>query len=147
SQMATATPTPTPTPTPTATATPEPSISSDASPTPMVSPGASPTASPSTLSSLYAGAMRFQLVASGGQCWISLKADGGDTEHILLNDGQNREFMANEKVIFNSLGNYTAVRIMVNGRQINFAKLLPKQKGVVARNVVITKDNYEQFLD
>lgn len=137
-------------PTPVATVTPEASISTEASPTPTTSPGASPEASPEaspTPTSLSPGAMRFQLVASGGQCWVSLKADGGDTEHLLLDEGDNREFTANEKVIFNSLGNYTAVRMTINGRQVNFAKLLPKQKGVVAKNVVITKDNYQQYLD
>ena len=136
-------------PTPIATTSPEPTVLSDASPSPIVSPEASPDASPaasSTPAPLSPGAMRLQLIANGSQCWISVKADEGKTEEILLNEGENREFMVNEKVVF-VLGNYTALRMTINGRQINFEKLLPRQKGVVARNVVITKDNYQQFLD
>ena len=38
-------------------------------------------------------------------------------------------------------------KITINGRVIKHAKLVPNQKGIVARNVVITKDNYQQFVD
>jgi cytoskeletal protein RodZ len=136
-------------PTPEATATPD-ALAATTSPTPAALPDASPGASPAgspTPVVVPPGAMRMQLIASGGQCWISLKADGAPTEQILLNDGDNREFAVNERVIFNSLGNYPAVRISINGRLLNFSKLFPNQKGVVAKNVVITKDNYQQFLD
>ncbi len=133
-------------PAPVATATPEPSVAAAVSPeaSPAASPGAGPTPTPALVPP---GAMRMQLIASGGQCWISLKADSAPTEQILLNDGDNREFAVNERVIFNSLGNFPAVRISINGRQLNSSKLFPNQKGVVAKNVVITKDNFQQFLD
>ncbi|MGH9839861.1 MAG: helix-turn-helix domain-containing protein [Blastocatellia bacterium] len=127
-------------PTPTPTATPEPSVAAAVSP--EASPGTGPTLAP-----LPPGAIRMQLIASGGQCWISLKTDNAPEEQILLNDGDNREFAVNERVIFNSLGNYPAIRISINGRQLNSAKLFPDQKGVVAKNVIITKDNFQQFLD
>lgn len=137
SQVATATPTPE------STATPD-TANASVSPLPP-SPEASPAASPTP--EAPAGAMRLQLVASGGQCWISIKTDEGPTEQVLLNDGDNREFMVNEKVLFKSLGNYPAVRMTINGKTVNFSKLLPPMKGVVAKNVVITKETYQQYLD
>lgn len=132
----------TPTPTPVATPTLDAALST--SPSPGASPEASPTASPLEVPP---GAMRLQLTASGGQCWISLKTDRNSVEQITLNDGDTREFAVNERVFFNSLGNFPVVRMTIDGRTVNFAKLLPKQLGVVAKNVVITKDNYQQFLD
>jgi cytoskeleton protein RodZ len=134
-------------PEPVVTPSPEPTALAEVSPAP--SPFASPGASPDATAPLVAppDAMRLQLTASGGQCWISMKTDDAATEQLLLNDGENREFAANERVTFNSLGNYPAVRISINGRPVNFTKLLPNQKGVIAKNVVITKDNFQQFLD
>jgi cytoskeleton protein RodZ len=132
------------TPLPVVTPTPEQALS----PTPTGSPNASPAASPTpTLAPIPAGALRLELAATGGQCWISLKVDDEVTQQVLLNDGDKRDFAVNEKVLFNSLGNYPAVRMTINGRPVNFAKLLPNQKGVVAKNVVITKEQYEQFVD
>lgn len=130
------------TPIPVISPTPEPTGSATPSGSPTPSPEPSPTPAP-----LPGDAMRLQLTASGGQCWISMIVDEGNTQQVLLNEGDKREFAVNEKVIFNSLGNYPAVRMTINGRPVNFAKLLPNQKGVVAKNVTISKEQYEQFVD
>lgn len=127
-----------PTPQPTATATP--SASPDASPT------ASPEASPSP-ESTPANGLRVQVIANGGDCWINFQTDGGKTENVTLKQGENRDFEATEKLRFLRLGNLPALNILINGKRANPDKLAPNRKGVVVDNVLITKDNFQQFLD
>lgn len=130
SQLATAVmPTPPVTPTP---------------PTPEASPTATPEASPTP--DVPAGAMRVLVIASS-ECWIQFKPDAAAAQQALLNAGDTREFVVNDRILFPTLGNLPGLRITINGRAVNFSKLLPTQKSVVAKNVVITKENYQQFLD
>jgi cytoskeletal protein RodZ len=124
------------TPTPTPNGSPEPGLS------PL--PGASPTTTPPLNSS--AGAMRLLMIAGNDQCWVQVAADTAEPEEATLQPGDVREFNANEKFVLN-IGNYPALKITINGRQLNVTKFLPNQKSVVAKNVVITKDNYQQFVD
>jgi cytoskeletal protein RodZ len=124
------------TPTPTPNVSPEPGLSP--------SPGASPSITP--LLNSTGGAMRLQMIAGSDQCWVQVAVDTMDPEETTLLPGDVREFNANEKFVL-SIGNYPALRITINGRPLNVAKILPNQKSVVAKNVVITKDNYQQFVD
>ncbi len=126
-------------PTPTPTATPNAAASAEATPAVSPSPGNLSTAAP-------AGALRLQLIAGNEQCWVKVGTDEARAEEATLLPGDVREFNATQKLTLN-LGNIPAIRATINGRTINFAKLLPNQKGVVAKNVVITKDNYLQFVD
>lgn len=139
-----ATPTPDTTPTPDAAASPTPdaSASPGASPTPETSPspGASPALTPPP------GGMVVQLTATSGECWISVKPDGLNTQQALLKAGETKEVMAYEKVLMN-LGNYPALNIKVNGRNVNPEKLVPNRSSVIVKNVVITKDNFQGFYD
>lgn len=139
-----ATPTPETTPTPDGggSATPDPSASPGASPTPDTSPspGASPAITPPP------GGMVVQLTATSGECWISVKPDGLNTQQALLKAGETKEVMAYEKVLMN-LGNYPALNIKVNGRNVNPEKLVPNRSSVIVKNVVITKDNFQGFFD
>jgi cytoskeleton protein RodZ len=143
-KIAVATPSPETTPTPDAAAspTPDPSASPGASPTPEASPspGASPAMTPPP------GGMVVQLTATSGECWISVKPDGLNTQQALLKAGETKEVMAYEKVLMN-LGNYPALNIKVNGRNVNPEKLVPNRSSVIVKNVVITKDNFQGFFD
>lgn len=130
--------TPTPEPSPSATATPDPNASPslDASPSPEASPSVTPPAS----------GLLVALTANGSDCWISVKADGLNTQQVLLKAGETKEVTVLEKVILN-LGNYPALNIKVNGRTVNPDKLAPNRTSVIVKNVVITKDNFQAFYD
>ncbi|MBI1761232.1 MAG: helix-turn-helix domain-containing protein [Acidobacteria bacterium] len=145
-KVAAASPTPevTPTATPDAAASPTPEVSPSpgASPTPEASPspGAAPALTPPP------GGMIVQLTATSGECWISVKPDGLNTQQALLKAGETKEVTAYEKVLMN-LGNYPALNIKVNGRTVNPEKLAPNRTSVIVKNVVITKDNFQGFFD
>ncbi len=109
-------------------------------PTPEVSPSTAPA------SNLQASGLKLQLIANSQQCWVKIERDAEKPEEATLQPGDAREYTANEKIVLN-LGNYPAVRVTINGRSVNFAKMLPNQKSVVAKNVVLTKENYQQFID
>jgi len=135
---------PSPTPTATPTATPVAAESPSASPSPEAS--ASPTPSPESDRAAAEG-LRVQLIANGGDCWVNFQTDSGKTENVTLRQGENRDFLANEKLKFIRLGNLPALNIVINGKRANPDKIAPNRKGLVVNNVVITKDNYQQFLD
>ncbi len=145
------TPTPAPptTRTPTPGQTPEVTASPSSSPTPGGSPAPSATASPtpSPTAEAPAGAMRVQLTAPIEEVWIKVKTDGKEAEAMLLHRGESREFDVNEEIIFLTIGRVQSLRIAVNGRNMDFVKLLPNPKASRADNVVITKDNYQQYLN
>jgi cytoskeletal protein RodZ len=139
----------TPTPTPAGAATPAQGASPGASASPSASPTASPSATPEaspTPEGASAGPMRVQLVAPSEDVWVSVRPDGGKAQQMILKAGDTREFDVNEKLVL-SIGRAPSLRIVVNGRTVDNAKLLPNLKGIIATNVVITKDNYQQFLN
>jgi cytoskeletal protein RodZ len=109
------------------------------------SPAASPEASPSPAQA-PPGAMRVMLTATTEDCWISIKPDSEKAEQFTMAPGDVREFNVNEKLVM-VIGKVTALRITINGRIVNYGKLLPDLKGVVAENVIITKENYQEYLD
>jgi hypothetical protein len=63
-----------------------------------------------------------------------------------LKQGETKEITANEKLVL-YLGNYPALSIKINGKPVNPDKLVPNRTGVVVKNLVITKDNLQSFLD
>lgn len=121
----------------TATATPDLATNPDASP----SPGASPALTPPP------GGMLVRLEAVGSECWVTVKPDGFNTRQQLIKPGEPFEFVANEKMFFPIMGNYPALNIKINGRTVNPDKLAPNRTSVVVKNVFISKDNYQSFLD
>jgi cytoskeletal protein RodZ len=123
-------------PTPLSTVAPDP----NASPAPGVSPATA------AVSNLTGEAMRLQLIATDERCWVKVATDEAEPEEVTLQPGDVREFNASEKFVID-LGNLPALRITINGRQVNVTKLFPDQKSVVVKNAVITKDNYQQFVD
>ncbi|HEU0174173.1 MAG TPA: RodZ domain-containing protein [Blastocatellia bacterium] len=130
---------------PGATASPS---SSPGSPSPGVSPtpdaSASPTPSPTP--DVAAVAMRVQLSAPTEEVWLKVKADDKEAEQMLLQPGKSREFDVNQEIIL-SIGRVQSLRIAINGRNMDFVKLLPNPKAIRASNVVIKKDNYQQYLN
>ncbi|MFN0088227.1 MAG: RodZ domain-containing protein [Blastocatellia bacterium] len=117
-------------------------------PLPEATPEPSPTASPEASPTLEvpAGALRVRVIATG-ECWIQVKPDAAAPEQALLIAGDTRDFAVNDRIVFLTVGNTEGIRVTINDRIVNFSKLLPAQTSVVAKNVVITKENYQQFLD
>jgi len=109
-----------------------------APPSPDVAPTPSPTPS---------GEMRVQLTAPIEDVWIKVKTDNKEAEQMTLQRGETREFNASEKIVFLSIGRVQSLRVAINGRNMDFVKLLPNPKVTVANNVVITKDNYQQYIN
>ena len=130
----------TPTPAPSAV-TPTPGTSPEATASPSSSPPGSPTPSPTP-----AGAMRVQLTAPTEEVWLKIKSDGKEAEQMLLQPGKSREFDVSEEVIL-SIGRVQSLKIAINGRNLDFVKFLSNPKATRASNVVINKDNYQQYLN
>jgi cytoskeleton protein RodZ len=124
--------------------TPEPG-SSQAVLTSKPVPQASVTPEPGQ-SGLLASAMRMKLSAKDQRCWVRVTADTTYPDETILRPGELREYNANEKFVI-SLGNLPTITIIINGREVDNGKFAPNMRGVVARDVIITKDNYEQFLN
>src|SRR5262249_14146787 len=120
----------TPTPTPAGAETPASSASPDASATPSGSPTGTPEASP-TPTSASAGPMRVQLVAPSEDVWISIKPDSEKAQQMILKPGDTRDFNVNEKMVL-SIGRVPSLRITINGRNVDYGKLLPNLKGIHA---------------
>jgi cytoskeletal protein RodZ len=122
------------------TPTPQPTET----PTPVESPGASPTPTPTPEN---ISGLRLQLTAGQEDCWISFRTDGGKNEQVTIARGETREFLANEKINFIRIGNLPVLNILVNGRRLSIEKLAPNRQGLVVDNVVISKDNYQGFIE
>src|SRR5262245_10316340 len=131
--------TPTPSATPEATASPSSKLPGSPTPGDTASPTPSPT--PET----PAGAMRVQLTAPIEDVWFKIKADDNQAEGI-LNRGESREFDVSEEIIL-STGRVQSLKITINGRNLDLVKFLTNPKATVARNVVINKGNYQQYLN
>lgn len=144
SQIVGATPSPIATISPSPELTPSPSLSTVVtdSPTPTVevSPAsASPSASASPAPPLT-GNLQVKIQIGENPCWLKVKSDANPPAEGTLNPGDVREFAASEKLIM-SFGNAVGITATLNGRPMK----LPLTKGV-SSYVVITKDNYQNFL-
>jgi hypothetical protein len=51
-----------------------------------------------------------------------------------------------EEIIL-SIGRVQSLKIAINGRNLDFVKFLSNPKATRASNVVINKDNYQQYLN
>ncbi|MGE0103536.1 MAG: helix-turn-helix domain-containing protein [Blastocatellales bacterium] len=92
------------------------------------------------------GDLKVQLTATSAQCWLSASLDKGKSEQMLLNPGDVREFTVTDSLVLN-IGNMPALNVRINGRLADPAKLAPNLRNVVAENVVISKENYRQFVE
>lgn len=105
-----------------------------------------PTATPQSEDLAVANELKVQLIANTEQCWLSAKVDNEKSQQMLLNPGDVREFTVTDKLVLN-IGNMPALNIRINGKLANPEKLAPNRKSVVAENVVITKGNFQQFVE
>ena len=133
---------------PTASPDSSPTSSPNGSPSPAGSPEASPTVTPSPSPSPMApgDAIRVQLTAPEEEVWLSVKSDGKKADRMILKRGEAREYDVSEKIVL-SIGRVQSLRISINGRNVDFSKLLSNPKAIVATDIVITKENYQQFLN
>lgn len=143
-----------PTPTPAASPTVSPATSPGASPT--VSPGApspaasgspgiapSPGASPAVPAPPLTGALQLKIQAKDGECWVKVKTDAKPNgEMALLKPGESREFASNDRLVVN-VGNVMTMDAFLNGRPAKFA---PNRGKVSLESLIITKENYSQFV-
>jgi transcriptional regulator with XRE-family HTH domain len=106
-------------------------------PVPTATPTPEPTAEPPGL--------RLQLAANDAQCWVDVTVDESEPDMALINPGDVREYIANQKLKF-TLGYVPALKISLNGRQVKVDKIVTGAKSTVAKNVVVTKDNYLEFV-
>ncbi len=120
----------------TSTQSPATTSSVGASPSPSL-PGATTPAPPLT------GALQLKLQAKDGECWIKVRADANPkSEMVTLKPGEIREISGNDRLIVN-IGNVTTLDAYLNGRPIR----INANKGkFIAESVVITKENYQQFI-
>ena len=65
---------------------------------------------------------------------------------MLLQRGQSREFDVSQEIIL-SIGRVQSLKIAINGRNMDFVRLLSNPKATRAFNVRINKDNYQQYLN
>lgn len=140
------TPTPGISPAPESSASPIPTPSESPSPTtsPSASAATSPTVSPTPAGSPspappLTGNLQVKVQIGSEPCWLKVWVDSNRPADGVLNPGDVREFSASDKLIM-SFGNAVGVTATLNGRPMK----LPL-KGVTSY-VVLTKDNYQTFL-
>jgi transcriptional regulator with XRE-family HTH domain len=123
---------------------PGPNPAAGASPEASGSPTVSPAISPSPAPPL-SGALMLKLQAKDGDCWVKVKTESDPKgKERILKPGEAVEFLANEKLMV-SVGNLTTLEAILNGRPARIPSNSKKSK-LVAENVTITRDNYQQFL-
>lgn len=115
----------------TSTETPSPTATPAISP----SPGGTPSPAP-----LLTGNLQVKVQIGSEPCWLKVWIDANRPADGVLNPGDVREFTASEKMIL-SFGNAVGVTATLNGRPMK----LPITKGTQSY-VVLTKDNYQNFL-
>lgn len=111
---------------PTATPTPEPTVA--ATPTPTPTPEA-------------AQDLRLRVVASSGDCWMRITSDEAPPVTKILRVGESEEFVASERLLID-LGNVLVLTAELNGRPM---KLEPNVGKTRLKNIVLTKENYQQY--
>lgn len=120
---------------------PSPTVTESTTPTasPGNSPVPTPSSSPSPAPSLT-GNLQVKVQVGSEQCWLKVWVDEVPPVNGILNPGDVREFSAANKLKL-SFGNATGITATLNGRPMK----LPITKGTQSY-VVLTKDNYQNFL-
>jgi len=105
-------------------------------PTPSPTPAATPE---------YEGLV-LRVETGDAPCWMRITRDAEPAEESIQAPGQVREFSARERMTVN-LGNLPTLLITVNGRPLNQAKVLKFPKSVVVTNLLLTRENYLNYVD
>jgi cytoskeleton protein RodZ len=122
-------------------ATPVPVAPSPASTEGTATESPSPSPSPSPTATPELSELRLRIAATNGDCWTRIKVDDQSPLEKIIRSGETADYVATQKLTID-LGNVIAVSAEINGRLM---KLEPT-KGVQLKNVVINKENYQQFL-
>jgi cytoskeletal protein RodZ len=80
-------------------------------------------------------------IAAQGDCWISVRADDAEPQRRTLHQGESLSLSANTRLIITA-GNVPRLKVTINGQSV----ALP-QTGVVAREVVITPNTLQRFVN
>jgi cytoskeletal protein RodZ len=111
---------------------------------PSVTPTPGATASP-TPSPTPANAMRVQLSAPTEEVWLKVKPDDKEAKQLILKRGESLEYDVSDKIIL-SIGRVQSLKVTIDGREWDLVKALPNPNAITASDLVIPKDNYQQFL-
>jgi len=131
---------------PVATSTPD-AVPAE-TPGPTAAPSvAAPTTTPSLAPTVQTAsappdALRVKLQAQDAECWIKVKTDGNKPDTKILRPGEAQDYVATDKLVLN-LGNLPSLSVTLNGQRMK----VPTKNGTVAENVIITKDNYQKFIE
>jgi cytoskeleton protein RodZ len=109
-------------------------------PTPTATPEATASPTPSPTPETPASGMRVQLTAPDEEVWLKVKPDDKEAKQMTLQRGESREFDVSEEIIL-SIGRVQSLKIAINGRNMDFVRLLSNPKATRAFNVRINKDN------
>lgn len=109
-------------------------------PTPSQTPAPTPTATPE-----YDGLV-LRVETGEAPCWMRITRDAEPAEESIQAPGQVRDFSARERLTVN-LGNLPTLRITINGRPLNQAKVVKFPKSVVVTNLLLTRENYLNYVD
>lgn len=119
-----------------------PEVAVATTPTPAATPAATPPASPTP----EFDGLLLRVETGEAPCWMRILRDSEPAEESIQPPGQTREFSARERMVV-SLGNLPTLRITINGRPINQARVVKFPKGVVVTNLLLTRENYLNFVD
>src|SRR5262245_38787226 len=115
---------------------PTPAVSSTS--LPIIIPAPSPTPETATV-------LKMELIA-GNECWIKIIPDDQAPDQGLLKVGDVREYKASERIIIVSMGNTPALKIIVNGKLLDPTKLMKDPRSLLTSNVILTRDNYQSYV-
>ncbi|MFN9743276.1 MAG: helix-turn-helix domain-containing protein [Acidobacteriota bacterium] len=90
--------------------------------------------------------LQLRIETGTAPCWMKIIRDSEPAEESIQQPGQSIEFAAREKLVV-SLGNLPTLRVTINGRPLNPAKVLKTPKSVVVSGLILTRENYLNYVD
>ncbi|NBO63363.1 MAG: DUF4115 domain-containing protein [Acidobacteria bacterium] len=113
-------------------------------PSPISVPSPAPT--PTPLATPETQGLVLRIETREAPCWVKITRDSEPSEESIQPPGQMSEYSARERLIVN-VGNLPTLRITINGRPINQSKVVKFPKSVVVSNLLLTRDNYLNYVD
>ena len=124
-----------------AVATPAPAAPETAVALPVTTPTPEPSPSPVPVEGLV---LKIETITA--PCWIKIVRDTEPAEESIQKPGESREYTARERLVV-SLGNLPTLRLTINGRPVNQSKVIKTPKSVVVTGLILTRDNYLDYVD
>lgn len=90
--------------------------------------------------------LQLRIETVSASCWMRIVRDAEPAEESTQLPGSTIEFTAREKMVV-SLGNLPSLRVTINGRTLNPAKVLKSPRNVVLSNLILTRENYLNYVD